>query len=305
MGRTLISFLLLNFLIAPLLALLIAIVFGSVLAYAEEWPVWGTDGGFYYVLTNVAAVQPVGSQAFTEGKMGVVVDVLVSTVCLVFASTVIGCSGMLTFVSNLPEKLRLTTPARGMLALCVFIPGATLAACTVFGAALAWVEDISFGTCFQFVVQSVCGLGNPLTPWVPQGTFGIIAVAALGVAAQGLVGLIIGVASGITPLVATVQRFDRLIHKGPGAADKRHLSVLPAERQPLDSMDAAVDLDSMPANEVLAYARRLQSGLRATVNVSQRKESPGTPPKRTTLSQTPDELRLADSVAAQPKVESF
>ena len=66
MGRTVISLLLLNFLIAPLLALLIAFVFGSVLAYAEEWPVWGKDGGFYYVLTNVAAVQPVGSQTITE-----------------------------------------------------------------------------------------------------------------------------------------------------------------------------------------------------------------------------------------------
>lgn len=303
MGRTVISFLLLNFLIAPLLALLIALVFGSVLAYAEEWPVWGKDGGFYYVLTNVAAVQPVGSQTNTEGKMGIVVDVLVSTVCLVFASTVIGCSGMLAFVSNLPDKLRLTTPARGIFALLVFIPAATLAACTVIGAVLAWVEDISFGTCFQFVVQSVCGLGNPLTPWVPQGTSSIIAVATLGVAAQGLVGLIIGVASGITPLVATVQRFDRLIHKGPGS----QLPVLPAERQPLDSTNAAVDLDSMPANEVLAYARRLQSGLRAaeTFDASRPKATPRTPPMPTALSGTPDELGLAGGVAAQPKAESF
>lgn len=173
--NSLVSFLLLNFLIAPLLALLIALVFGCVLAYAEEWPVFGKDGGFYYVLTNVAAVPPVGSQTITEGKMGVVVDILISTVCLVFASTVIGCSGMLAFVGDLPGKLGLTTAARGSIALLVFIPAATLGGCALFGALLAWLEEIQFTTCFQFIVGSVCGLGNPLTPWIPQRADGIIA----------------------------------------------------------------------------------------------------------------------------------
>jgi hypothetical protein len=39
-----VSFLLLNLIIAPLLALLLALVFGAVLAYFEEWAVFGMNG---------------------------------------------------------------------------------------------------------------------------------------------------------------------------------------------------------------------------------------------------------------------
>lgn len=290
--NSLVSFLLLNFLVAPLFAVLIALVFGSVLAYAEEWPVFGIDGGFYYVLTNVASVPPVGSQTITEGKMGIVVDILISTVCLVFASTVVGCSGMLAFVGDLPRKLGLTTVARGFIALLLFIPAATLAGCAFFGALLAWLEEIQFTTCFQFIVSSVCGLGNPLTTWVPKRVDGIIAVATLGVAAQGLIGVIIGIASGITPLVDAVTRFDRRIHQDSGAIDTHSQPVVSTEGQQVSSTDDATDLEKMTADEVLAYARRLQASLSAAENtvvphVSDDSTAPitrgGTPPKRDTF----------------------
>ena len=62
--------------------------------------------------------------------MGIIVDMVVSTVCLVFASTVIGCSGMLAFVGELPDKLGLTTVGRGVAALLFAIPSS---ACSSLG----------------------------------------------------------------------------------------------------------------------------------------------------------------------------
>eukprot|EP01046_Picozoa_sp_COSAG06_P048722 COSAG06_NODE_7341_length_2539_cov_8.811885_2_plen_117_part_01 len=88
-------------------------------------------GGFWYVLTNIAGTPPLGSQAITEGRMGIIVDMVVSTVCLVFASTVIGCSGMLAFVGELPDRLGLTTVGRGVAALLFAIPAATLGGCAI------------------------------------------------------------------------------------------------------------------------------------------------------------------------------
>jgi hypothetical protein len=157
--------------------------------------------------------------------MGIIVDMVVSTVCLVFASTVIGCSGMLAFVGELPDRLGLTTVGRGVAALLFAIPAATLGGCAIFSLLLAWLEDeTTFQTSFRFVVSVVCGLGNPLTPWKPTGTEASFTVVVIGIAAQGLIGVIIGIAGGITPLVNAVARFDAAIHDAAELVEE----VLPA-----------------------------------------------------------------------------
>lgn len=203
----LVAFMLLNFIIAPLLCFGLGLGLGAILAAAEDWPVLGVNGGFWYVTANIAGT-PALSDISPISNMGITVDIIVSTISLVFASTVIALSGMLAFVGNLPDRLGLTTVWKGALALLVVIPAAVCAVCAMFGAIVALAEGTTFDEAFRFVVSTVCGLGNPLTSWAPTTTHASIINVVLGVAAQGLIGVIIGIAGGITPIVDAVERFD-------------------------------------------------------------------------------------------------
>ena len=203
----LVAFVLLAFVLAPLFSFALGLGFGAILAAAEGWPVFGTNGGFWYVTANLAGTPPLSSLS-PATDMGVVVDIIVSTISLVFASTIVALSGMLAFVGNLPDRLGLTTVWKGALALVVVIPVAVCAACAMFGAIVALSEGASFDEGFRFVISTVCGLGNPLTAWSPTTTHASIINVVLAVAAQGLIGVIIGIAGGITPIVDAVARFD-------------------------------------------------------------------------------------------------
>ena len=140
--------------------------------------------------------------------MDITVDIIVSTISLVFASTIVGVSGMLAFVGNLPDKLRLTTMFRGAVALVFVIPTLVCVGCAMFGGVISLLEGCSFDDGFRFVISTVCGLGNPLTTWSPSTAHASAVNVVLGVAAQGLIGVIIGIAGGITPIVDAVERFD-------------------------------------------------------------------------------------------------
>jgi len=203
----LVAFMLLNFILAPLACFGLGLCFGAILAAAEGWPVAGASGGFWYVTTNIAGTPPVGSESPTS-TMGITVDIIVSTISLVFASTIVALSGMLAFVGNLPDKLKLNTMWKGLLALLIVIPAAVCAACAAFGAIVAVAEGATFDQGFRFVISSVCGLGNPLTTWAPTTIHASLINVVLGVASQGLIGVIIGIAGGITPIVDGVERFD-------------------------------------------------------------------------------------------------
>ena len=50
----LVAFMLLAFLVAPLLSFALGLGFGAILAAAEGWSVFGADGGFWYVTANIA-----------------------------------------------------------------------------------------------------------------------------------------------------------------------------------------------------------------------------------------------------------
>ena len=56
-----VGFVLLTFVLAPLLSFGLGLCFGAILATAEGWPVFGADGGFWYVTANIAGTPPLGS----------------------------------------------------------------------------------------------------------------------------------------------------------------------------------------------------------------------------------------------------
>ena len=80
----------------------------------------------------------------THPPVGVTVDVAVSTVSLVFASTVVGVSGMLAWVGDLPDRLALTTVPRGLLAMVLVIPLCVVVCCALFGLVIAGAEGVDF-----------------------------------------------------------------------------------------------------------------------------------------------------------------
>ena len=97
---------------------------------------------------------------------------------------------------------------RGAVALVFVIPTLVCVGCAMFGGVISLLEGCSFDDGFRFVISTVCGLGNPLTTWSPSTAHASAVNVVLGVAAQGLIGVIIGIAGGITPIVDAVERFD-------------------------------------------------------------------------------------------------
>ena len=70
-----VAFLLLTFVVSPLICWTIALMFGSILAAVEGW--WIQDG-MWYVVCNIAGAPPVSPNSPLTAA-GIAVDVIVST----------------------------------------------------------------------------------------------------------------------------------------------------------------------------------------------------------------------------------
>jgi len=141
------------FVVAPAICLFLSLVLGWILSAVEDWEF---SEGFWYVSAKMAGMRNPFVAKSPKSTHGVIWDLFISVLGIVFSSTVVGMAGMLAFVSNLPEKLQLGTLRRGVLALFVGVPICICATCFVSGAFMAWAEEWS-------LLGTTCGLGNPLT----------------------------------------------------------------------------------------------------------------------------------------------
>lgn len=135
------------------------------------------------------------------------------TIAMVFSSTVVGMAGMLTFVSNIPETFKLHSLWRGMFALTVVIPICVALSSLVLGSILALAEEWTVWEGFRFVMGAACGLGTPLTSVNSISIRGRLLSVFIGVAYQGLVGVIVGITGGIGVIAAGVNRLEMSLGK--------------------------------------------------------------------------------------------
>ena len=99
------------------------------------------------------------------------------------------------------------------------VPAIVLLLCLGFGVVLSAVEGWTVWAGFQYVLQTICGLGLPLSEVTPQTPHGKLLGFITAIAAQGLIGAIIGILCGVGPLLRAVSRFEQLRCSGkPPAA---------------------------------------------------------------------------------------
>ena len=130
---------------------------------------------------------------------------------------------MLEFVSQLPDKIPfgLEKSVAGSLVLTgVIIPLCVLICVLLFAVVLSLAEGEGIEACFYFVVSAVCGIANPLTLWQPESHFGCALVMVVGVASQGVVGIIIGIAAALQPLVRVMAVYDEYFSGSSGTSEE-------------------------------------------------------------------------------------
>ena len=200
-----VDFIVLSFVVAPAIRLLFfSLVFGRILSAVENW---SYSDGFWYVSANMAGMPNPFVTKTPVTTHGMLWDMAISLLAMVFGSTVVGLAGMLAFVSDLPEKLQLGSLRRGLLALFVGVPIGICVACALTGIFMAWAEEWTFWEAFRFTMGTTCGLGTPLTAVNPTEYSGRLLAVVCGMFSQGLVGVISGITGGVGVIAAGVDRF--------------------------------------------------------------------------------------------------
>uniref|UniRef100_A0A7S2CBQ4 Uncharacterized protein n=1 Tax=Octactis speculum TaxID=3111310 RepID=A0A7S2CBQ4_9STRA len=205
------DFLTVSFIIAPLLCIVFSLCLGEVMGIIEGWE---AGQGFWYISVNMAGLPNPYVNVSPLTIHGKIINCISAVATLLFSSTVVGVCGMLYIISDLPAFFILDHPRHGnkRAALAVFcvIPLVIQLACLIFGVILAAFEKWAISDGFLYVLSAVCGLGTPMTNVNPENFHGRVLGVILGIAAQGVIGAIIGVLAGIGPLVALVANFEKL-----------------------------------------------------------------------------------------------
>ena len=225
-----VDFLCLCFVIAPFGVCVFSFLVGAFFAIVEGWDVMS---GFWYVSCNVAGVNPYVNNNPTT-VVGDLLDVAVSFSAIAIGSTLISLTGMLSVVSTLPEIYKLSDTKRGLLALFLLIPCALAVLAAVIGSLFALLEGWEMWQGFKYVASVIGGLANPITQVTPQTPHGMLIAIIVGIATQGMEGVIVGIAGGVTLFAIGVQKLTDLLE---GEAAKHPGQLLEDEMEEFGSDD--------------------------------------------------------------------
>ena len=240
------AFLLFNFLLAPILVLIICVILGGLLSVCEGWPF---KDGFYFVSGSVS-----GANGFTKNSeeeltiVGEILEILISITALTLTGGVVGLASIMSLSSMLPEVLNVNNTTHAALTLLVFIPVVVLTFCMITGGLLAACEGWSFRAGFEYIVQvcvydpssfvlfpshhstsdcsrgcallsqTVCGLAVPLTEEVPEGDTGKTVALIFAVAALGITSVIVGVVGAMALCEETIEALETQLARWEQAA---------------------------------------------------------------------------------------
>lgn len=102
MGRKLAMFFWFVVVLCPLTVMIIAAIFGALLAEVEGWHFWD---GFYYVVSNLTGLATPLTEVTPETQSGKIFDVLVAVWSLSLAGCIIGIVGSLSAVSSVVHQV--------------------------------------------------------------------------------------------------------------------------------------------------------------------------------------------------------
>ena len=205
------SFLIFNFLVAPVLVLLICVVLGALLAACEGWPF---KDGYYLVAGSIS-----GAAGFTNGSedeltiIGEILEILISITALTLAGGVVGLASIMSLSSELPEMLNVNDRKNALVTLFVFIPVVVLVFCFLTGALFAAAEGWPLRDGFEYIVQTVCGLANPLTSAVPESDHAKTIALVFAVASLGITSVIVGIVGAMALCEETINALETQLER--------------------------------------------------------------------------------------------
>jgi hypothetical protein len=189
--------------LAPATLILVCILFGLLLAAAENWE-W--SGGVLYIVSNVFGLANNLTSNFPSTEAGKIADVILSTWAMIMAVTVMGIVAGMCLITYMAEGMH-TTWTSLIRYLLVYLPIVTMASAFALGYLIVLVEDswdVKMG--FYFMMSDILGLTDPLIDAEPQSAAGIsIEIIAISVEltfAGAVVGLI-----GSHPKIQKMIRF--------------------------------------------------------------------------------------------------
>mmetsp|Transcript_12535 Transcript_12535/g.33562 ORF Transcript_12535/g.33562 Transcript_12535/m.33562 type:complete len:364 (-) Transcript_12535:120-1211(-) len=237
----LLVFLLFGLVLVPALSLLLATIFGAILAVIEAWTPWD---GILYVISNIAGLgNPLTSNSPTTGS-GTIFDIIISLWALGLFGSIVGMVSSLTWTTSAihrlehPRATHRSVPAQiggFLLGVLVLVPAVIVLICLVLGAMLAGGEGWPLRVGFLYVVGNVAALGNPLVNDSPVSVGGEVLDVFISLWAVSISGIALGVIGSFTlpNLVASglEERLGRVALKRMDQVEGSNAHV-PAEMAP-------------------------------------------------------------------------
>jgi len=176
--------------VLPVLLVIVATLFGAVLALSEDWDLYK---GAAYVLSNLLGLQdPLTNVSPEKSIIGRSIDVAMSIYAMLIGTTVLATSASMCMILELRRKVPNTTKAF-LRCLCIYIPLVLSLLSFLLGCAMAGIERWKVKDGFLFMVAAVAKLANPITDRQPAtaggALFEILSVCIL----LGLSGTVIGI----------------------------------------------------------------------------------------------------------------
>ena len=231
------------FVFIPITVMLMAAIFGLILAEVEGWKI---KDGFYYIISMLCGLPTPLTEVDPDTDEGKLVDVIVALWALALAGTIIGVVGGLSVINRLVDAAesfgqRFKRAARKavtgsdeeapasagedgeekpvsltlnvltfLIFIFVIIPIVIILVAVLFGFILAEVEGWKIKDGFYYIISMLCGLPNPLTDVTPDSDEGKIVDIIIALWALSLAGTIIGIVGGMSVINTLVESAEAL-----------------------------------------------------------------------------------------------
>lgn len=254
-GRPALSFVVLTLIALPSAIMVTSWVLGLCLDGAEGWPP-GTGGK--YIASNMSMLPTPLVSVSPSTTLGALIDVLVSVLGLSISSTsfaLVGAQkGVVSFTEMLDGGYLRRWPLLAFSAAAFLCVPVIVAITTAMGMLLPVAEGPHWTPRdgFLFVASTVCGLGNPLTPLVPESNLGVFVAVLTAVWTMGFVGTLVGVAGAMKWPQKVVRGLEALGARGARFLPRRRVVRPTADAPAAEKGELAHAIDT--AGKVVAGA---------------------------------------------------
>lgn len=190
------------FLVVPVLLFTLAHLSAGILAPIEGWPFLDT---FEYILCNMVAIPPMNDLVPAEA-VGTAVDLAIAVINLVLSALVIGFCASMGWVHSL--DVLVPRHCCGVVVAVFAISGIFALVGFLCAVVLALLEGFDVWQSFLYTMSVMCGIGNPLTDFVPTTDKENFFAALCSVVELGIGGAVVGLLAGHPKMLQAVAALD-------------------------------------------------------------------------------------------------